>query len=235
MAAGRVLRVLPVFLIFLIILKSFQAHVVGKSEIRVSSAQLCDFYVGKCTSTPRYEIFDSNIKNHFKMASISKAKQLTSLLAYAKLALMAELNFSLLMSCGDILSNPGPSTTTLNALKLPFKGLRFGHWNVNYLTQTKFEQIKMQVISPNGTKNLDILVLSETFFNSKTTEELYHIPGFDLLRKDRNSSGGGILIYANSDLNIKRRTDLEDRDLEALWLQVCPLTGRHLSSTQRKG
>lgn len=84
----------------------------------------------------------------------------------------------------------------------------------------------MQVISPNGTKNLDILVLSETFFNSKTTEELYHIPGFDLLRKDRNSSGGGILIYANSDLNIKRRTDLEDRDLEALWLQVCPFKSK---------
>ena len=75
-----------------------------------------------------------------------------------------------LLLCGDASSNPGPTVGELNALKLLSKGLRFGHWNVNDLTKTKFEQIKMHIQSSNGVKNFDILILSEKFINSTTTD-----------------------------------------------------------------
>ena len=111
----------------------------------------------------------------------------------------------------------------LKIFKLPTKGLRFGQWNVNYLTKTKFEEIKMRLLSPDNRKSLDIMVITETFFSSKTSEELYNIPGFDLLRKDRQTGrGGGVAVYTNTELNIKRRTDQEEPDLEVLWQKSAP-------------
>lgn len=49
---------------------------------------------------------------------------------------------------------------------------------------------------------------------TETPEELYNVPGFDLLRKDRQTGRGeGVAVYTNTELNINRRTDLEDLDL----------------------
>ncbi|KAL9968992.1 hypothetical protein ACROYT_G021146, partial [Oculina patagonica] len=162
---------------------------------------------------------------------VPKTKKLRALLKYLKLALIAELNISMcLLACGDVSANPGPPTTiteNVDTFKLPAKGLRFGQWNVNYLTKTKFEEIKMRLLSPENRKNLDILVITETFFSSNTPEQLYNIPGFDLHRKDRQTGkGGGIAIYTNTDLNIKHRTDLEEPDLEVLWLEVFPFKSK---------
>ena len=85
----------------------------------------------------------------------------------------------------------------------------------------------MHILGSNGRKNLDILVITYTFFCRKTPEELYNIPDFDLLRKDRQTgSGGGIAVYITTDLNISHRTDLEEIDLEVLWFQVCPFKSK---------
>ena len=151
--------------------------------------------------------------------------KLSGLLRLAKYGLIAKVNASLyLLLCGDISSNPGPSASNLNNLNLLNKGLRFGQWNVNYFTETKYEGIKIHILPADGAKNLDILFIFETFFNSNTAEELYYIPGFELLRKDRNSNGGGILVYVNTDLISMRR--IENNDLEVLWLQVCPFKSK---------
>ena len=68
------------------------------------------------------------------------------------------------------------------------------------------------------------------FFNDSTRKEFYRIPGFYLLRKGskscKASRGGEILMYVNNELNIKRRTDLKESDLEVLCLQVCPLKSK---------
>ena len=49
-----------------------------------------------------------------------------------------------------------------------------------------------------------------------------------MLWRDRKSkhSGGGIAIYSNEELNITRRTDLEDSDLEIIWMQVFPFKSK---------
>ena len=44
-----------------------------------------------------------------------------------------------------------------------------------------------------------------------------------MYRKDRTGkSGGGILAYVNDSLQVNRREDLEEIDLECLWLEICP-------------
>ena len=153
--------------------------------------------------------------------------KLSGLLRLAKYGLIVKVNASLyLLLCGDISSNLGPTASNLNNLNLPNKDLRFGQWNVNYFTDTQYEEIKIHILSPDGAKNLDILFIFETFFNSNTAAELYYIPGFKLLRKDRNSNGGGILVCVNTDLISTRRTDLGNNNLEVLWLQVCPFKSK---------
>ena len=149
-----------------------------------------------------------------KSAPIPNMMKLSGLLRLAKYGLIAKVNASLyLLLCGDISSNPGPTASNLNNLNLPNKGLRFGRWNANYFTETKYEEIKMHILSADGAKNLDILFIFETFFNSNTAEELYYIPDFELLRKDRNSNGGGILVYVNTDLISMRRIDLASKTI----------------------
>ena len=106
---------------------------------------------------------------------------------------------------------------------LPATGLRIGHWNVNHLTGTKLDQIKLYLSKKDGKAQVDVMFLTETFLKSDVSDSLYDVEGFTLLRKDRTQKhGGGILAYVSTELKVKRRLDLEQSDLEVLWLEVCP-------------
>ena len=63
---------------------------------------------------------------------------------------------------------------------------------------------------------IDILALNETKFDSKTEEEQVSIPGYTVLRCDRNSHGGGVAIYLRDTLNFEHRTNLKTDNLEML-------------------
>ena len=96
-------------------------------------------------------------------------------------------------------------------LGLPCKGLRIGHWNVNHLTSSKFDQIKLFLKNKDGTPQVDVLWLNETFLKSDIPDSLYSVPGFTIFRRDRRiKNGGGILDFVNGELSAIRRTDLED-------------------------
>ena len=110
-------------------------------------------------------------------------------------------------------------------LGLGEKGLRIGHWNVNYLTADKFEQIKLYLLGNSGLgkPQLDALFLSETFLKPDFPNTLYAVPGFSIYRRDRKlKSGGGIMAFINQHLAVKRRIDLESQDIEAIWLEILP-------------
>ena len=108
-------------------------------------------------------------------------------------------------------------------LGLDDKGLRIGHWNVNRLSSAKFDQIKLFLIGKSGSPQVDILFLTETFLKPDNPDVLYAVPGFSIHRHDRVSRcGGGVLVFVNDDLKLKRRDDLEDLDLEVIWLEVFP-------------
>ena len=232
MAARHVFGELLLFVLFLILLRPFHIKETPYCKIDLPTQKLWHFHAGKVISIAQYDVPYSRIRHALVNSStMLNSKQVAVLLRHLKFVVFAELNISVcLLLCGDIECNPGPDCIDYSTLQLPAKGLRFGHWNINYLNTTKLEEIKLHILSPSGEKKLDILALTETFFNDSTPQELYHIPGFDLLRKDRKSCevscGGGILMYVNNELNIKRRTDLEESDLEVLWLQVCPFKSK---------
>ena len=53
-------------------------------------------------------------------------------------------------------------------------------------------------------------------------DNVIQIPYYSLIRKDRpHRAGGGILVYISDRVTYKRRFDLEDHDIESVWIQVC--------------
>ena len=109
-------------------------------------------------------------------------------------------------------------------LGLGNKGLRFGTWNVNGLTLSKFDQIRLFILSSDNRPQIDILSINESHLKPSTSDSLYEVPGFDIHRSDRKGSmkKGGVLVYVNKKIKHKRRTDLEDSRIEAVWLEVYP-------------
>ena len=84
----------------------------------------------------------------------------------------------------------------LKMLRIENKGnLMIGYLNINSL-QNKFEALKALV-----EKNIDILVLSETKIDESFPSNQFLIDSFSPpFRKDRDSQGGGILIYVRENI-----------------------------------
>ena len=69
-------------------------------------------------------------------------------------------------------------------------------------------------------QNIDIFCLCETFLNNEFSDNELLIPGYDFIRKDRNSHGGCLIIYIKENLACIHREDLEAVDTEMLWVEV---------------
>ena len=125
-----------------------------------------------------------------------------------------QFNASVCLSYGD------DSQSYFN-LGLPNKGIRIGHWNVNRLTSSKFDQIKQFLNDKNGKPQVDVLWLNETFLKPDIPDSFYSIPGFTIFRRDRQTrNGGGVLAFVTDELSVFRRKDLDNLNLEILWLEV---------------
>ena len=76
---------------------------------------------------------------------------------------------------------------------------------------------------------IHVLAVSETWLSSLDSDGDITLPGFqEPFRKDRNTKGGGVCIFLSNQLSGKRRSDLEDPDLELLWVEM-KLSGHHRS------
>ena len=77
----------------------------------------------------------------------------------------------------------------------------------------------------SGRKNT-VITLSETLIDSHSTydnDSLYEIQGFSFIKKNRaNGKGGGVAMYISDDVNWKRRTDLENTNIECIVIEIFP-------------
>ena len=147
---------------------------------------------------------------HSNRVRVNKVLQLIQIGMVAKCVLL----------CRDIALNPGP--LNLRVLQR-HKGLSLYYWNIQRLTDPKFEEIST-ILGPdngNGTdRKLDILIFTETFCISKLPDSYYSISGYILHRKDRERNlGGDILAYVNENLSAKRRADLESSAMKLCGLK----------------
>ena len=101
---------------------------------------------------------------------------------------------------------------------MKIKQLKLGHLNVYYINQ-KLHDIA-QLIDKN---DIDIFGLSETKLTQNHSDISLNIPSYSYYRRNKEKTGeGGILVYYKNSLApyIKRRTDLEEFDIECIWVEL---------------
>ena len=65
-----------------------------------------------------------------------------------------------------------------------------------------------------------MFTLSETWLDNTVHSSEIEIPGYVFERVDRNRDGGGVGMYIKDDIQYKRRFDLENANIEAIWLEI---------------
>ena len=108
----------------------------------------------------------------------------------------------------------------------PFSNLtsmRVAHLNINGLRN------KVDLVSTELAE-YDIICVSETKLNDLVESSKLEINGFnEPIRRDRQyNNGGGLLVYVKNNIHFKRRTDIEQRYLENIWIQVSTLNKQFL-------
>lgn len=66
-----------------------------------------------------------------------------------------------------------------------------------------------------------LFFFTESHLDNIIASENILLPGFAKpIRKDRNSSGGGIIAYFKNHIKFNRREDLELANVESMWFEL---------------
>ena len=98
---------------------------------------------------------------------------------------------------------------------LTSKGLHLLHANVRSL----FPKIP-EVQHLLGRTKASIFAVTETWLDRTVGDGEIHVPGFSVVRQDRNRQGGGVALYIKNDITFNPRPDLAVDGLEATWIEL---------------
>ena len=101
--------------------------------------------------------------------------------------------------------------------RIPSKrGFKIASLNVNKLS-THIDEIRILL----SDKCLDVLAIQETKLGVSNNNSDFYICGYELIRRDRLSDGGGgICFYIKSTINFSVQTDLNIDELENLCIEI---------------
>ena len=71
-----------------------------------------------------------------------------------------------------------------------------------------------------SSKHIDLIAFNETWLDSNLNNNTVHINNYDIIRKDRSRSGGGVCIYLRNSINYKVRHDLIPTELECACIEI---------------
>ena len=80
-------------------------------------------------------------------------------------------------------------------------------------------------------KLFDIITLNETRLDCSVLNGEIEIPGYDIVRRDRNRSGGGVAMYIRSHIPYIVRKDLMTDSLELICVEIKKLKSKPLLIT----
>ena len=96
------------------------------------------------------------------------------------------------------------------------KGLKILHQNIRGLLANK--STICQIL--DGFRNIHIFSVSETHLPPESEAEV-QIEGYTFIAKSRASGqGGGVGVYISSSIPFQRRMDLEQEDIECIWIEI---------------
>lgn len=116
---------------------------------------------------------------------------------------------SMLLRCGDIEKNPGPTTPKMKALKII-------HLNARSLL-CRMDEVRCLV----SAQRPDILAISESWLGPSVSDAEVSLPGYFMYRADRSRSGGGVAVYVINHLSVSTLPcGVTSDHVEALWLSI---------------
>ncbi|MES9992770.1 MAG: endonuclease/exonuclease/phosphatase family protein, partial [Candidatus Thiodiazotropha sp.] len=128
-----------------------------------------------------------------------------------------------LLFISGIERNPGPASTASSSSssssttfeeKIIKEKFSVVHYNVQSITN-KLDLIETEF------RNFDVICLTETWLDIRTSDDLLDFKDFKLYRRDRiGDSHGGICVYVRNNIYSCRRNDLELPDIECVWIEV---------------
>ena len=95
------------------------------------------------------------------------------------------------------------------------KGLKIASLNINSLLK-HFDEIRHLLFK----FPFDIFAINESKIDDSITDGEISIPGFNLMRKDRNRAGGGVVLYIKESLSYIVRNELVPDRLEMLCAEI---------------
>lgn len=100
------------------------------------------------------------------------------------------------MICDNSISSKDSLFTMIRILAKQKSGLKIAHLNAQSLNN-KLDEFKYIFV----TSGVDVICVSETWFDSLVNDAIFNIPGFKLFRADRESHAGGVAIYVRNNIN----------------------------------
>ena len=75
-----------------------------------------------------------------------------------------------------------------------------------------------------------VLSINESWLDESFSDEEIRISGFNVIRKDRNCNGGGLVVYIAEYLNFNRLDEINDviPNHEAIWFELIPPKSKKL-------
>lgn len=111
---------------------------------------------------------------------------------------------------------PHQCTSDIKQNNLPAKrGIKLASLNINSLTR-HIDELRILLVD----NSLDVLSLNETKLDNSIEDSEIHIPGYEIIRRDRNRHGGGVCFYVQTSLNFSVRSDLHMQNLENLAIEI---------------
>ena len=89
------------------------------------------------------------------------------------------------------------------------------HLNINSL---RYKITELREILTKS--NLEILTVSETKLDDQFPDNLFHVDGYHIFRRDRNSFGGGLMTFIKSDIPSRRREQFESTHIEMTCVEI---------------
>ena len=95
------------------------------------------------------------------------------------------------------------------------KGFKLACININSLYKHIDEIRYILMSSP-----LEVLAINESKLDNTITDGEIHIPGYVIIRKDRNRHGGGVAIYIKENISCSVRHDLAPDQLDMVCVEI---------------
>ncbi len=100
-------------------------------------------------------------------------------------------------------------------LFLSTRGVHLLHLNIRSLLP-KITEIGLL----SNSNKVRLFYFTKTWLDDSIREAKIEIVNYFLIRRDRNRKGGGVCIYVISDIGFNQRMDLNNDQIEAVWLNI---------------